>query len=205
MEMIFVIVVIGILAAIVAPKGGQDKLQEAATQVLSHIRYTQHLAMIDDKFDPNGSAWFKKKWQIRFRRNSGSSGYVIFSDSNAQGNVDGGEEAIDPLSKQRMNGFKDWQDGDLTLKYGIYGNDSGIVQSCFEADGSLVTSNRGVFAFDYLGRPYRGLSNATNPAQYLLTADCNLTLTSAEGSVTIKVHPETGYACILDKNGTCME
>lgn len=205
MEMIFVIVVIGILAAIVAPKSGQDKLQEAATQVLSHIRYTQHLAMIDDKFDVNDSTWFRKNWQIRFRRNSGSSGYVIFSDSNAQGNVDDGEEAIDPLSKQRMNGFKDWQDGDLTLKYGIYGNDSGIAQSCFKADGSLVTSNRGVFAFDYLGRPYRGLSNATNPTQYLLTTDCNLTLTSAEGNVTIKVHRETGYACILDKNGTCME
>ena len=200
-ELIFVIVVIGILAAVVMPRSGSNKLQEAATQVVSHIRYTQHLAMIDDKFDSNDSTWFRERWQIRFRRNSGSSGYVIFSDSiTTQGNVNNGEEAVDPLSKQRMNGHNGWSNGDLTVKYGIFGDDSGIVQSCFTADGSLVTSNRGVFVFDHLGRPYSGVSNAASPTDYLMTTNCDINLTSAEGTVTIRVHPETGYACILNGN-----
>lgn len=204
-ELIFVIVVIGILAVVVMPRSSSNKLQEAATQVVSHIRYTQHLAMIDDKFDSNDATWWKERWQIRFRRNSGSSGYVIFSDTNQLGNVDvGNEEAVDPLSKQRMNGHNGWNNGDLTAKYGIFGNDSGIVQSCFTTDGSLVTSNRGVFVFDHFGRPYSGVSNATSPTQYLIVANCDLTLSSAEGNVTIRVYPETGYACILNNaTGQC--
>ena len=40
MEVIIVIVVIGILAAVVIPRTGSNKLNEAASQVISHIRYT---------------------------------------------------------------------------------------------------------------------------------------------------------------------
>lgn len=203
-ELIFVIVVIGILAAVIMPRTGSNKLHEAATQVLSHIRYTQHLAMVDDKFDPNEATWYREKWQIRFRRNSGASGYVIFSDSIVtQGNVNNGERAIDPLTKEGIDGFLDYPNAELTATYSIKGDDTGITQSCFTADGSLVTSNRGVFAFDYLGRPYSGVSNATSTTQYLITANCDLTLTDTSGtSVKIRVHPETGYACILNDAGT---
>ncbi|MDD3476113.1 MAG: type II secretion system protein [Sulfurimonas sp.] len=204
MELIFVIVVISILAAIVIPRTGSDKLQEAATQVVSHIRYTQHLAMVDDKFDVNDADWYRERWQIRFRRNSGASGYVIFSDSvNTQGNVNNGERAIDPLTGEGMDGFLDYKDADLTRSYNIVGDNTGIVQSCFTADGSLVTSNRGVFSFDHLGRPYSGVSNSTSAVQYLITGNCDLTLTDTNGaSVAIRVHPESGYACILDKTNT---
>jgi prepilin-type N-terminal cleavage/methylation domain-containing protein len=200
MELVFVIVVIGILATVVMPRAGSNRLNEAAIQVVSHIRYAQHLAVVDDKFDVNDATWYREKWQIRFRRNSGTSGYVIFSDSvNTQGNVNNGERAIDPLSREGMDGFLNYSDADLTASYSIVGNDTGITQSCFTADGSLVTSNRGVFAFDYLGRPYSGVSNATSATQYLITANCDLTLTDTSGaSVSIRVHPETGYACILN-------
>ena len=50
LELVFVIVVSGILAATFIPRFDRDNLQEAADQVISHIRYTQHLAMVDDKF-----------------------------------------------------------------------------------------------------------------------------------------------------------
>lgn len=204
MELVFVIVVIGILAAVIMPRTGSNKLQEAATQVVSHIRYTQHLAMVDDKFDVNDPLWFRERWQIRFRRNTGTSGYVIFSDSvNTQGNVNNGERAIDPLTGEGIDGFLNYRDADLTRKYSIVGDDTGIVQSCFSADGSLVTSNRGVFSFDHLGRPYSGVSNSNAVSDYLITANCNLTLTDTSGaSISIRVHPETGYACILNQAGT---
>lgn len=203
-ELIFVIIVIGILAAVVIPRTGSNKLQEAAIQVLSHIRYTQHLAMVDDKFDANDADWYRERWQIRFRRNGGTSGYVVFSDSvNTQGNVNNGERAIDPLTKEGIDGFLDYKDADLTRSYNIVGDDTGIVQSCYTADGSLVTSNRGVFSFDHLGRPYSGVSNSTSAVQYLITGNCNLTLRDTNGATTvIRVHPETGYACILNAAGT---
>lgn len=207
-ELIFVIVVIGILAAVIMPRTGSNKLHEAATQVLSHIRYTQHLAVVDDKFDASDATWYREKWQIRFRRNSGASGYVVFSDSvNTEGGIDNGERAIDPLTKEGIDGFLNYPKAELTATYGIKGDDSGIVQDagCFPVggDGSHVTSNRGVFAFDYLGRPYSGVSNATSATQYLITANCDLTLTDTSGaSVKIRVHPETGYACILNDAGT---
>ncbi|OHD98727.1 MAG: hypothetical protein A3E21_06585 [Sulfurimonas sp. RIFCSPHIGHO2_12_FULL_36_9] len=200
MELIFIIIVIGILAAVVIPRTGSNKLHEAAIQVVSHIRYTQHLAMVDDKFDAADADWYKEKWQIRFRRNSGVSGYVIFSDSiNTQGNINNGERAIDPLTGEGIDGFLNYGDANLTATYGIKGDDTGIVQNCPHDDASLVTSNRGVFAFDHLGRPYSGLSDATSVTDYLITDNCDLTLTDNSGaSVKIRVHPETGYACILD-------
>ena len=206
MELIFVIIVIGILAAVAIPRTGSNKLQEAATQVLSHIRYTQHLAMVDDKFDSNDPTWYRERWQIRFRRNGGTSGYVIFSDSvNTQGNVNNGERAIDPLTKEGIDGFLDYKEADLTRSYSVVGDNTGIVQSCFSADGSLVTANRGVFSFDHLGRPYSGVSNSASVTQYLILGNCDLTLRDTSGAtVVIRVHPETGYACILDAGGNCL-
>ena len=53
LELVFVIVIVGILSYFVSSSFQRNPLREAADQVVSHIRYTQHLAMIDDKFDPN--------------------------------------------------------------------------------------------------------------------------------------------------------
>jgi prepilin-type N-terminal cleavage/methylation domain-containing protein len=49
LELIFVIIVIGILAVLAMPSFNKNSLAEAAEQVAGHIRYTQHLAMVDDK------------------------------------------------------------------------------------------------------------------------------------------------------------
>lgn len=206
LELVFVIIVIGILAVLAMPNFNSNLLQQSAIQVAEHIRYTQHLAMTDDVYDPNNPVWYRTKWQIRFRRFSGESGYVIFSDSvNTQRNADNAEMAIDPQTGERMNGFDRYKIANLTQSYEILGTDDGIRQSCQASDGSLVTSNRGVFAFDHLGRPYAGVSNATSPYDYLMTTDCNLTLTNKKNeSVVIKVSAETGYVCIFDnETGVC--
>ncbi len=201
-ELIFVIVVIGILAAVIMPRTGSNKLHEAATQVLSHIRYTQHLAMVDDKFDENNATWWKERWSIRFYEtgNPDNYYYTIFFDDNQQGNVDYGagsiEVAIDPLSRKKLHNADNNKAMDLTGSYGI----NNINNTCLLDDNTLVSSNKGVIAFDQLGRPYNGIADSTSPTQYLMTANCNITLLSAEGNVTIRVHPETGYACILNGN-----
>jgi prepilin-type N-terminal cleavage/methylation domain-containing protein len=205
LELVFVIIVIGILAVLAMPNFRGNPLQTAAEQVASHIRYTQHLAMVDDKFDPSDPTWYIEKWQIRFRRHSSSSVYAIFSDKNQLKNINGDEPAIDPLTKIGMDGLNGWSAGDLTKTYNIKGIDAGIVQSCFHDDASMVSANRGVFAFDNLGRPYWGVSNATSSTEYLMTSDCNLTLTNNEGeSITVRVSAETGYICVIDSTtGQC--
>ena len=58
LELVFVIVIIGILAVVAMPSFQRDTLQEAGNQIISHIRYTQHLAMMDDKFNPADATWF---------------------------------------------------------------------------------------------------------------------------------------------------
>ena len=83
LELIFVIVIVGILSFIAASSFQRNTLREAADQLVSHIRYTQHLAMMDDKFDPNDNDWYLGRWQIVFANNSGSGdrwAYTIFSD-----------------------------------------------------------------------------------------------------------------------------
>ena len=199
LELVFVIIVIGILAVLAMPSFNSNQLEQAAEQVASHIRYTQHLAMTDDKYDPTDATWYRERWQIRFRRLMSENGYVIFSDSvNTQRNADNAEIAIDPLSGERMNGFDRWDVGNLSASYGILGTNVGVVQSCFTADGSLVTANAGVFAFDHLGRPYSGVSNAGTTTQYRMVSDCNLTLTDNTGQrAIITVRADTGYVSVF--------
>ena len=75
-ELIFVVVVIGILAFSLWPKKQPIQALAAARQIVAHIRYTQHLALNDDKFathtDADGTGnsiakdWYKRLWRITF-------------------------------------------------------------------------------------------------------------------------------------------
>ncbi|MBR2156638.1 MAG: prepilin-type cleavage/methylation domain-containing protein, partial [Campylobacter sp.] len=65
-ELVFIIVVVGILAAVAIPRVERNGLIEAADQLSSHIRYTQQLAMNDNKFNANDDNWHRKGWRIEF-------------------------------------------------------------------------------------------------------------------------------------------
>ena len=67
-ELIIVMVVIGVLLSITAINFKNDDLARAANQVASHIRYTQFLALTDDKFNPEDKNWTKSRWQIYFTK-----------------------------------------------------------------------------------------------------------------------------------------
>ena len=102
-ELIFVIVVVGILAAIMIPKLNRNASREAANQVLTHIRYTQHLAMQDDKYENfisnQSKPWFKLRWGITFNKTSlydeclidkpgiKTWKYSVFFDNSFKGNI----------------------------------------------------------------------------------------------------------------------
>ena len=77
-ELIFVVVVIGILAFALWPTKQPTQALEAARQIVAHIRYTQHLALNDDKFATHtyiatdgtkkniAIDWYKRMWRITF-------------------------------------------------------------------------------------------------------------------------------------------
>lgn len=196
LELVFVIIVIGILAVLAMPNFTTNPLQQAAEQVASHIRYTQHLAMTDDKFDPSDPTWWRERWQIRFRLLTGERGYVIFSDRNQNRNTNQAnpqEIAVDPATGEFMNGFLNFSVANLTQQYGI----TNIINSCQTDDNTLVATNLGAIVFDEMGRPYSGVSDANNPTQYILVADCNITLVhQSDGNATISITPETGYVSV---------
>lgn len=199
LELVFVIVIVGILSYFVSSSFQRNPLREAADQVVSHIRYTQHLAMMDDKFDPNNTIWFAANWQMWIQILNGSYYYEIFSDRNRLGNSDATEEAIDPLTGNRLGNstaavavLPTNRDILLSAKYAITNVD--FSANCRVGQGGKVS-------FDALGRPYGNVSYDPNdPYWRFLNNDCNITLVNPDGNVTITVTKETGYTYISSQN-----
>lgn len=193
LELVFVIIVIGILSILAMPNFNRHPLQEAAEQVASHIRYTQHLAMVDDKYDTNDSLWFRENWQIEFVSTASNVWYKIYSDIDHMGNSDNvtqREPAVDPLTGSTLDGNSDITD--LKKKFAI---ESVVFSANCKGNGTGKE-----LSFDSLGRPYYYITSANPPESnmyaYLLTSDCSITLTHPDGTAVITVRPETGYVSV---------
>ncbi|QOP44060.1 type II secretion system protein [Sulfurimonas sediminis] len=179
LELVFVVVMIGILAAVIIPKTRSNPLQEAAIQLVSHIRYTQHLATIGDKFDRNEPYWFRQKWQLAFSTAAGTNSYMIFSDSPATvgGAYDGNpganstytdvEVAGNPLKKNKyligvpFGSFDNSATKKLSNELNI--GKKYAVKNITVSGGSTGSSARRIL-FDHMGRPYRGNTSSTSAA-----------------------------------------
>lgn len=215
-ELIIVIIVAGILATVALPKMDENNLNEAIDQVASHIRYTQHLAMQDNRFDPSDPGWFKERWQILFHTNSATKGrfaYTIFSDRVGvhSGNPEESEIAKNPSnSKQLLTGGHSSPaidaDDKRTTKALDLGKKYGIKDMVFGGACSILGRR---VSFDNFGRPMRGnLRTYTSPypANRLITQQCTISLctqnpcpASDERQIrrTIAIEPETGYVHVL--------
>ncbi|MCZ6155883.1 type II secretion system protein [Campylobacter ureolyticus] len=164
-ELIMIIVVVGILAVAVIPRVDRDTLVEATNQVASHVRYTQHLAMLDNKYDPRDSNWYRNRWKITFNNNS----YSITSGSTNAKNPQAPGKDLNPTESPELN---------LGAKYGI----TNIISTC----GNNII-------FDEIGRPYSDFSGEVG-VNGLLQNDCNITISDGgnkNGIITI--YKETGY------------
>ncbi len=213
-ELIFVIIVAGILAAEMIPRFTRDNLQEAADQVISNLRYTKHLAMVDNKFSTTDSIWFKSRWQMKFSKNTGSDNkwsYTVFSDwiGGHTGNPDKTEIAKNPLDNNRYltggtsgTNLIKYTDSNATKELNI-GNEYGIKDVKFSGG---CNSNVKYISFDYLGRPFNSFP-ANLPYEMpssgyhkLITSTCKITLCTDTGcgdKITIAIEPETGYIHII--------
>ena len=211
LELVFVIVVIGILAAAIIPSTRTNPLQEAAIQVLSHIRYTQHLAMMDDKYDATDANWYMKRWQIEFELDvlpDNDVGYTIFSDTTAGSNTvsDVTEMAISPSNPAKVlsGGTATIATTNTAMSKKLNLSKSyGITGLAFGANCNAATR----LTFDHMGRPLQG-DRIDNTEAYdgndLIQNVCDITLSHAEGNIIIRVEKETGYSCILNAGGICI-
>jgi prepilin-type N-terminal cleavage/methylation domain-containing protein len=214
-ELIFVIVIMGILSAVLMPNNSNDPLKEAAAQIKADIKYTQHLAMTDDRYNTADTNWYKERWQILFSSNAGSNNkiaYTIFSDNVGvnSGNPNESEVAIAPgnPSRRMTGGYNTSNTLDYNhvsfvgLKRMNLGEQYGIVDVVFSSSCSINGSKR--LAFDYLGRPVRGnLRFDTDPYMNgdLLANNCLITLTDGDGNqIVLTVEAETGYVRVTTFN-----
>jgi len=196
-ELVLSVIIIGILAALVIPRMHRDLRQEAADNILSAIRYTQHLALIDDKTDPFDSNWQKKLWKIQFTISSNTDGsfYTISTDLNENGSVSKDECTVDPANGKYMYNTGGWSTNlasDESPNIFI-GHHYGI--NAMETSGGCNVQH---IAFDHLGRPHVGIGSATNDYGTYMSSDCNFTFSFAGGedNITITINAETGYAHI---------
>ena len=92
LELIIVLIIIGILALSVSIKLPDNNLQVAADELVKNIRFTQSLALKDDKYQPfpvdnskqelnRSKYWFKQWWHLKITNASNYIIYYIFSDA----------------------------------------------------------------------------------------------------------------------------
>ncbi|MCR8685147.1 pilus assembly FimT family protein [Campylobacter ureolyticus] len=168
-ELIMIIVVVGILAVAVIPRVDRDTLVEATNQVASHVRYTQHLAMLDNKYNPRDSNWYRNRWKITFNNNS----YSITSGNTNAKNPQAPGKDLNPTGSPELN---------LERKYGI----TSIISTCGNNGQTEII-------FDEIGRPYSNFLGVVGE-RGLLQNDCNITISDGgnkNGIITIS--KETGY------------
>jgi len=210
-ELVMVIIVLGILASMAMPRLDRDLRQEAADTILSNIRYTQHLALTDDKHRFNNAQWQRRWWRIVFSTCTGQDRFfMVGSDDDMTGGTNAFftqmEAAIDPRTGKPLF----WTNGQscapgvdtsassedifLSKKYGITNVKS--TGSC-----GNTTNSKGHIAFDNLGRPHYGFSNSAQPNYAsLITQRCTFTFTLSDGDTfIINIEPETGHAFIQNQ------
>ncbi len=223
-ELVFVLVIIGILSSIIGQTTKTNPLQEAAIQLASHIRYTQHLALVDDRYNKNRKddddnvIWYKERWQLEFGKNDNSDDkvqYTIFSDTagNSTGDANFDEIAINPQNNNQVmsGGHTGSVKLDITDKRFLGMKSLNIGKTyeidSYELDGGCSGAR---ISFDHLGRPFKGKQSSMDTpynngsSQRLVNKEegCKIILTHISGDkVVLRITRETGFVCIL-KTGT---
>ena len=223
-ELVFVVVVIGILAFALWPTKQPTQALEAARQIVAHIRYTQHLALNDDKFathtdtggtDSIAKDWYKRLWRITFSNigavpgcKSGGWRYAVYQNISRglsdRGQPNGANEAArNPAQAGKVlsacySGLSTNTSDELNLSqtYKI----ENIDFSGFGTQGII---------FDELGRAYpsgewKKPYSDSNKFKQDNGSFGRIKLKSKDGSTAnILVFAETGYACIENVDLGC--
>ena len=206
LELVFVIVILGILASLAMPRLDRDMKQEAADNILSNIRYTQHLALTDFKHSFNETEWHKRFWKFNVESCGSSSGlyFGIGSDMDDEGDTDKIEAATDPANGKLMfwtNTASCENGGDHTVSENIFITKKYGVSAVAGTGGCVGIQHIG---FDHVGRPHVSFAGSLRPnyASYM-SSDCTFTFTMKDHSTfAISIEKETGHAFIVGQDAS---
>ena len=216
-ELVIVIVVIGIIAMVTIPKYDQNRVLIAAQQIASHIRYAQHLAMIDNRTnliakpaprpatDPNGDQWWRERWTIAFTRNINGNrwGYSIYSDFSRNGSLNSPNEvAPDPQNPNRLLTASNILPANRINNKLNIGRTYGIRNVTFS--GGCAQNGNQAISFDEKGRPFLNASTVVvgaraNPSVGRIARRCEINIGDGDTNATstnvakICIEAETGY------------
>lgn len=216
-ELVIVIVVIGIIAMVTIPKYDQNRVLIAAQQIASHIRYAQHLAMIDNRTnliakpaprpatDPNGDQWWRERWTIAFTRNINGNrwGYSIYSDFSRNGSLNSPNEvAPDPQNPNRLLTASNILPANRINNKLNIGKTYGIRNVTFS--GGCAQNGNQAISFDEKGRPFLNASTVVvgaraNPSVERIARRCEINIGDGDTNATstnvakICIEVETGY------------
>ena len=183
LELVFVVVVIGILAAVAIPRLERDNSAEAAYQIARHIRLAQHHALVDDKYENGNPDWKGKMWAITFRTSKYCYAVYTNLDYPTGTQADENESAIDPLTKKRL--YSDTNCNESNAR-----TDDVLLWKSFGVNNIAMSTGCGPnnqILFDNLGRPYGSVGN-------LLNDNCVITIQTDNGhSAEITVYKDTGF------------
>ncbi|MBU1667611.1 type II secretion system GspH family protein [bacterium] len=188
-ELVFVIVVLGILASMAVGRMERDVTQEASSTILSNIRLAQQQALNDNKHrTDNNPNWQRAYWRFEFDCTSDCT-YRVGSDINLNGTIEKDESAVDPTDGKYL-----FNDGSVDNEFST----NVLIQKEFGINSITPSggcANSGTIAFDYFGRPHINIGTASNNFSTIMNQDCNLTFGMLTlDSFTITIESETGYA-----------
>lgn len=128
-EMVFVVVMLGVMAAVSVMYIPQTKLQQAADHMIHNIKYAKSLAQTDDRFfamkddsinnysDNQVQYWKAGMWQVQFHLNGNTTkhSYSIYADTARNANttnfdgrpMSGDLIAKDPQNKACLSGYSE--------------------------------------------------------------------------------------------------
>ena len=208
LELVFVIVVVGILSVVFIPKFERDNAGEAAYQIARHIRLAQHYALTEDRFNsPSSTAWKGTFWRITFINGTSGKCYQVWTDRDASGGTapSGSEKALDPLTNKYVWGGTTCSDTQANVDQDV------LLWKSFGVSTLTVCNGVGAshLAFDHLGRPGRvslagtgaGASGTFTP----LASDCAITFTTNDGhDANLTVYRETGFVKVTAIDGVTL-
>jgi len=184
-EIIFILVLLSIILTFSIPKQQLSKIKLAKQQIITHLKYTRYIAMIDNKYYYDDNLWHKKLWNIKFlkcNKDIGGIYYVIYSNTKKPNkwNISKDETLIDPFTGNYIYSTSKCQQDSLydKSKYVLLTNYYGIKDikiSCNDTSslGQIYFDNKGI-AYSYIDNDYKYFSkNKIKNNCYIKLIDIN--------------------------------